>query len=242
MKTVSNRVLEKIKSFPDGTNFGYEQLGITKAEFTAAAKAIERLLKQETIKRLSKGIFYKPKQTVFGELKPVEYEILKSYLFKNGKRIAYITSTYLYNQLGLTTQVPSTIKIACKIKRIYVNRIGLKAMPVKSYMDVTDSNFQLLGLLDALKDIKKIPDSDINMVFRILSNKINSLSEKEVNILVEISLLYPPRVRALLGAVLEQQNSEKFLSQLKASLNPFTKYSLGVNPELFKNLENWYIV
>ncbi len=61
--------------------------------------------KKEKIKRLSKGIFYKPEQSVFGELKPSDVEVINTYLFQNGKRIAYLTGTYLYNQMNLTTQV-----------------------------------------------------------------------------------------------------------------------------------------
>ena len=45
-----------------------------------------------------------------------------AYLFENKNRIAYITGTLLYNQLGLTTQIPAVIKIASQ-KRIYINKL-----------------------------------------------------------------------------------------------------------------------
>ncbi|MGQ1910809.1 hypothetical protein ACT3CE_13605 [Marinifilum sp. RC60d5] len=72
---------------------------------------MERLQKRGLIKKVSKGTFYKPKKSLFGELKPDEQELLKPYLFEKEKRIAYITGNYLYNQLGFTTQLTGILKI-----------------------------------------------------------------------------------------------------------------------------------
>ena len=65
------------------------------------AKAIERLIDKGIIKRVSTGVFYKPKQTLLGELKPNEQELLKPCLFQNKKWIAYITGNSLYHRMGL---------------------------------------------------------------------------------------------------------------------------------------------
>jgi len=139
---VTQNIQKQISKLADGTTFKYEQLDIEPQEFSATAKAIERLIAKGVIKRVSTGVFYKPKKTVFGELKPNEEEILKPYLFEKGKRIAYITGTSLYNRLGLTTQVPKSIKIASRDKRITVSNGNVKASPVKSYVDVTDKVLQ----------------------------------------------------------------------------------------------------
>ncbi len=88
---------------PEGTTFRYQELDIPVENYNAAAKALERYIRQELIKRVSTGVFYKPVKSVFGTLKPKEEELIKPYLFKNGKRIAYITGNSLYNRLGLTT-------------------------------------------------------------------------------------------------------------------------------------------
>jgi hypothetical protein len=109
--TISKKTEDKVKNLPIGTTFTYQTLFVKADEYAATAKALERLIKKGLIKRVSTGVFYKPKQTIFGELMPREEELLKNYLFENGKRIAYITGLSLYNKLGLTTQVPKTIKI-----------------------------------------------------------------------------------------------------------------------------------
>ncbi|MEX2589605.1 MAG: DUF6088 family protein [Chitinophagales bacterium] len=239
--TVTQKIKKQINRFAEGTTFKYEQLGIATQEYIATAKALERLIEKGAIKRISTGVFYKPKKTVFGELKPSEEEILKPYLFEKGKRIAYITGTSLYNQMGLTTQVPKTIKIASRSKRITVSRGNIKAMPTKSYVDVTDKNFYLLELLDALKDFKKIPDLNKNSAIKILSKKLKKLNSSETELLIKCGLVYPPRVRAFLGALLENIKKSDDLTRLKKSLNPLSEYEYGINEKELPTAENWNI-
>lgn len=239
---VTQNIQKQISNLADGTTFKYEQLDIEPQEFSATAKAIERLIAKGVIKRVSRGVFYKPKKTVFGELKPSEEEILKPYLFEKGKRIAYITGNSLYNRLGLTTQIPKSIKIASRDKRISVSNGNIKASPVKSYVDVTDKNFYLLELLDALKDFKKIPNLDKNSAIKILSKELKELNSTETKLLIKCGLAYPPRVRSFLGALLENIKTESDLTALKTSLNPLSKYEYGIDKKQLPNAENWNII
>ena len=157
-----------------------------------------------------------------------------------GKRVAYITGTALYNNLGLTTQVPKIIKIASRSKRITINTGSLKAKPVKSYVDVTNDNFQLLGILDILKDFVKIPDMDKEVGIKFLLNKLKDLSEKDGLRIIKYALQYPPRTRAFLGALLNQLNNQENKTVME-SLNPLTNYELGINDELLSTVSNWNI-
>ena len=140
------------------------------------------------IKRVSTGVFYKPKQSAFGELKPREDELLKPYLFQDGKRIAYITGGSLYNRMGLTTQVSKTIKVASKVKRVTTKIGKTQVKPVKSYVDVTNENYYLLEILDALKDFKVIPDLDKKSGIALLKNKINKLSKNDQSKIIRYAL------------------------------------------------------
>lgn len=238
---ISEKIVKQLKTIPEDTAFGYGQLGIAKKEYQTAAKALERMQKKGLIRKISKGVFYKPRMTVFGELKPGDQEILRPYLFKNGKRIAYITGAALYNELGLTTQMAFRVKIACRQKRIYVNRGAIIATPVKSYADVTDSNYEILGYLDALKDLKIIPDSNPNTVVTILIEKTKKMNDVRIKEMIQYALLYPPRVRALLGAILEQLDKKKELKKLKDSLNPLSQFLLGVKEKTLSTAAGWNI-
>ena len=238
---ITKKIEKKLKTINEGETFTYKELSIEKNEYQSAAKSIERLIKKGIIKRISPGIFFKPKQTVFGELLPKEEEILKPYLYKNGNRIAYITGIYLYNKLGLTTQIPQTIKIASREKEIKVNKSNLKVKPAKSYVDVTNKNFQYLEILDAIKDFRKIPDLNIETGVMILLNILKELKKEDIKKIVKNSLKYPPRTRALLGALLEEIGIKGELNDLKNSLNPLSEYSFGIKKETLKTAENWKI-
>lgn len=239
--SLASEIRTRINKFPEGKTFGYSDLLIAKEDYVTAAKALERLQKEGLIKKMSKGVFYKPKQTVFGELKPDYTEMLRPYLFEKGKRVAYETGYSLYNRLKLTIQVAFRIKIASRDRRISVNNGALKIDTVKSYVDVTDANYKLLELLDALKDIKHIPDASPNNSIVILSSLINKLNDKQIAEMIKYALSYPPRVKALLGAVLENINSQVSTSKLKQSLNPLTKFELGIKKSVLPTINNWNI-
>jgi hypothetical protein len=240
--SLATEIRTRIKQLPDGKTFGYDDLRISKQDYTTAAKALERLQKQGLIKKVSKGVFYKPEQTVFGELQPDYNELLRSYLFDNGKRMAYETGVSLYNRMGLTTQMAYRIKVASRGKRINIDRGVLKVDAVKSYTEVTDSNYEFLGILDAFKDVKRIPDCSVQQAVHRLSDIMNGLTNKQSHDLVKYALMYPPRVRALVGAVLQKNGvSEKGLEKLKESLNPLTRFKLGLKEKDLPTISNWYI-
>jgi hypothetical protein len=238
---ISKKIKAVIKKLPAGTIFKYRELDISNNEYGAATKTIERLIAEETIKRISTGVFYKPKKTVFGELKPREEDLLRPYLFIGNNRIAYITGTALYNRMGLTSQVPKDIKVASKAKEIRTRIGNINVRRVKSYIDVTNMNYHLLEILDAIKDFKQIPDLDRKAAIKLLIAVITSLKKKEFLRLLQYVNEYPPRTRAFLGALLEKINMDLDLDDLKQSLNPLTDYKLGIIPDMLSTAEKWNI-
>ena len=239
---VAEQIRAKIKKIPEGKPFGYDALGIAPDDFFTAAKALERLQKKGTIKKISKGLFYKPQMTVFGELGPDYNGILKKYLYKDGKRVGYITGTEVYNQLNLTTQMAFRTKIATNRSRKKIDKGWLKTNVVKAYAKVTEANYALLGILDALKDIKKIPDTSTSQAVKILMPKIKLFARKDVETLIQLALQYPPRVKALLGAIIETLFVSEFdLKPLKKTLNPSTTYKLGIKTDILPLAQNWNI-
>ena len=238
--TVAKKIKIKVKRIQPGRVFKYSDLGVSRNEYGAVAKVLSRLVKEKTVKRLSTGVFYKPKKTVFGELGPNESEQLRPYLFNGRKRVAYVTGPALFNQLSLTTQVPKDIDLASKTKKP-ASKIGnITVRFVKSYVDVNNKNYKLLGILDALKDFKKIPDLNKEGAINRFRTIIADLSERDKEELVKYALKYPPRARAFLGALLESVKIERceILISLKQSLNPLSSYSVGV---ILPNSKSWYI-
>jgi len=192
--TVAAQIRKKIENIPESQPFGYAELGIEATDFYSAAKALERLQKKGAIKKVSKGVFYIPRKTIFGELGPDSNGILERYLFKNGKRVAYETGYSFYNRSALTTQMAFKIKIATRKNAIKINQGSLQVSSVKSYVEVTDKNYQLLGYLDALKDIKRIPDCSVVQAVKRMSFLIKALNSKEQSEIIQYAFYLPARV------------------------------------------------
>ena len=144
--------------------------------------------------------------------------------------------------MGLTTQVPKVIKVASRDKRIITTVNNLAVKPVKSYVDVTNENYTLLEILDAIKGFKLIPDLDIRSALLILEERIKNLNGAARRQLVTIGLKYPPRAKALLGSILDKLNLEPALSLLlKNSLNPLSRYQFGITEQQLQGITNWNI-
>ena len=238
---ITSSIKTKVARIDTGEVFTYDTLSIPQSKFSAAAKALSRLVANGVIKRYKNGMYYKPKQTVFGELKPREDVLLENYLFENDKQIAYITGVRLYNQLGLTTQVSNVVRLASMDKEIKTKIGNLTIKPAKSYVPITKKNVPLLQLLDVMKDFKNIPDMDKRIGIDFLRKKINNLSDEDKEKLTSFAKAYPPKVRALLGAILEVLSLDQLSKSLKGTINYLSRYDFGISKRILPTISNWNI-
>ena len=240
---VTDKIVAKINRIDTGDVFGYDTLGLTSDEIIAGSKALSRLVDKGVIKRARKGYYYKPKTSVFGEQKPREDALLFLYLFEKKKQVAYITGTRLYNRLGLTTQVPSSIRIASLDKQVKGKVGNVVIKPAKSYVKVTSDTIKYLELLDVIKDLNTIPDLQKSDGLVYLKKVIYNFDTTEIKKLVTYGTAYPPKVRALLGALLEAMNiATANLSLLKKSINPSSSYEYGITPKMLSTANSWNII
>jgi len=210
----------------------------------AIAKELSRLQADGEIIRARKGVYYKPKKSRFGVLKPSESDIIKFLLFEKGKRIGYISGLRLYNRLGLTSQVSGVVEIACKFERRSGEFMGLRVRYIKSYSDVKKDDIQLLEILDAIKDSNRIPDASQIVVIRSLFNLIQNLSPKKQVELAKIAMKYPPRVKAIIGAMIALLNPERkedmfVLKALRSQIPNTSQYEFKMIGSLLPNSSNW---
>lgn len=239
---VTDKIVAKINRIDIGDVFGYDTLGLTPDEIIAGSKALSRLVDKGVVKRARKGYYYKPKITVFGEQKPREEHLLSLYLFEKNKQVAYVTGTSLYNRLGLTTQVPSAIRIASLDKQVKGKVGNVVIKPAKSYVKVTSDAIKYLELLDVIKDLNTIPDLQKNDGIDYLKKAITNFEVTELKKIINYGLAYPPKVRALLGAILEAMSIEEAnLSLLKKSINPSSSYDYGITAKMLSTANDWNI-
>ena len=239
--SIANTVRKNISAIPEGEVFNYNCFTINQNKEQAVVKEISRLAKNGTIVRIEKGKYYKPLQTRFGILRPEENEIIKMVTQKGKQQIGYLSGAAMYNRMGLTTQV-SNVLIIARNGRLPAKEInGYKVKFISQPIKINQKDIPLLQFLDAIKDIKDIPDTSVDKSIDILISKLKSLLSEELKQLIHLSLQYNPATRALLGAIIEKYFSFVNLAELKKTLNPLTKYKIGITAETLPNLKNWNI-
>lgn len=241
MKT-AEYILFTINKFPKGFVFTYSDFTTEVNQKEAVIKALNRMVASGKIAKLSKGKYYKPENSVYGKLQPIQYQIVKDLLEENGKITGYLTGYSIYNKLALTTQVSNTIQIGKNQIRPGFKRERYSIAFIKQKNTITKENIPLLQLLDAIRYIKKIPDAGISDSCRRFLAIIKEFSDKDVNTLIRLALKYPPSTRALLGAILDQLQSTQATYSLLKSLNPISKYKLAGAEKVLSTTEKWNII
>ncbi len=237
---IGEDIKKQISSTPDGVILTIGDFNVDMRYQGALVKALNRLVDQGTLQRLSKGKYYKPRKTIFGILEPTPEEITKDLLEKNGKLVGYITGNRAFALMGLTTQITSSLLIGTNRYRHPLTRGDYTISFMQQHNPITEENIPLLRILDALKFIKDIPASSPDIIVTQLGSTINALSNAEQKRLTELAENYTAYVRAILGAIMEQNNLNAEL--LKKGLNGTTNYKLSISEQALPNKKKWNII
>jgi predicted transcriptional regulator of viral defense system len=239
---ISDIVTNKINRFKTGYVFTYADFDIPVKNISALKMALNRLVSSGKIIRLSKGQFYKQEKSQFGSLRPEEYQIVKDLLEVDNKIIGYLTGISAFNKLGLTTQISNTIQIGTNIERKPKKRGKYNIRFIRQKNTISKDNIDLLQILDAIRFIKKIPDSTLNSSVEKIIYLIKKLSLEEQKLLIKLALKYNPAVKALTGAILEQTTSSNYAQILYDSIKPVTVYKLNISENILKNKKKWRMI
>jgi hypothetical protein len=231
----------KINRLPKGYVFTYLDFITDANKKEAVIKALNRMAASDIIKKLSKGKYYRPENTVFGNLLPEQSQIVKDLLVSDGKINGYLTGYSIYNKLGLTTQISNIIQIGRNEIRPPLRLGRFKVLFIKQKNVMTAENIPLLQILDAIRYIKKIPDSTVEFSCRRIMAIINDLQKNEKTTMARLAQKYSPFTRALLGALLESSGNGSMTENLKKSLNPITIYKIPGVQIVLPASKNWNI-
>lgn len=166
--------------------------------------------------------------------------MIRSVLYKDGSLRGYVTGPALFNQLGLTTQVPKTVTLALEGWRQKKDFGTIRVKIVSSRFPVREGDVKLIQYLDVLRDIKSVLDTDVNQTLRVMKSKIAALSESEQERLIWLAIEYDtPRVRALLGLLLASVGKPDL--SLKNTLNPTTVFKLSLEMDSWPMARDWNI-
>ena len=224
----SKAIEQAVNSFRTDYVFTYRDLGLPPESSANVIRKLNRMADKGVIQRLSKGRFYKPKQTIFGKLKPSQEEVVKDLLEKEGKIIGYLTGISIFGQLGLTTQISNIIEIGVKGKKNNTRRGMYSIRFVQQANLITRNNIPLLQLLDSIKSIKRIPDTTPDSSYNRIKAIVKSLDEKNLDLMIKLAMKYNPMTRAIAGAIIEELYGEDKARSLRETLNPITIYKVGL--------------
>lgn len=224
----SRRALDAARSSPSRLVAPAEVVGTSPQ---AAAKALSRLAAEGKLVRMAKGLYYAPKQTPLGESRPSPAAVLTKSL--EGR--VRLTGASAANALGLSTQVPArpeyvvyTSGKAPELSGIRLKvRRGTRKQNLKTWQG---------ALLEVLRDGGEFIELSSDEAIDSLVRRLREADESgTLSLLVTAVAEEPPRVRAILGALLEEAGLAKSAQQtLKSSLNPYSRFDFGI----FRGLQN----
>ena len=233
-----NRILDRMSP---GWIFGYEVFPQYRDAPGAVVRAVNRCVDNGRLERVSKGRFYRPRKGVLGNVPVSDAARLQDVLYRNGKRCAYITGPALYNRLGLTTQVPKTITVATNCAAQTKDFGTIRIRLVSRRAPITDSTVPLLEILDALRDARKVSGADVGRVLKSLGKRLMALAPLRRKELQRLAVdYYSAGTRAQLGLLLTR-NAQEVLPALRTSINPTTRFRLGIAPEEWPEAPAWNI-
>lgn len=238
---MTDTIRTTISKFPFGLVFTPSDFPIDSGKQASVNRILNNMVAAGEIRRLSKGRFYKPKITQFGELPPDTYQIVKDLIEKNGKITGYITGYSVFNELGLTTQIPFSLQIGVRNEKKAIRRDVYRISFIKQQNAITKENIPLLRLLDCLRFFKNIPDAMPNETCKRLLYLFSQLDKIRIVKIKKLALKYNPSTIALLGALLQTLDKNEDTNMLLNKLNPQTSYKLGISQEILQNQERWYI-
>jgi len=177
-------------------------------------KVLERMYKKNKIAKVSKGIYYIPKKSKFGNIPISESEIINSIIKEKyeGIEIGY----GLYNSLGLTTQIT-------KHRNFYCNSIYNTNKKIKSNffeylnMEFNENNICTIQTLEILQNYSKIENLNNAAFIKHINILKTCYNDSETNKVLK-QIKYKKSTIAFLQELLEylniQNTLEKYLSKL----------------------------
>ena len=240
---IADKIKEVVRNTPEGVILTIADFGIDPEYQQALVMSLSRMVRNGELEKVSKGKYYKPRNSIFGTLGPSQNEIAKDFLVKGGKTIGYITGTSAFSAMGLTTQITSSLLIGTSKYRRPVKRGRTVISFLVQSNPVTEENIPLLRILDAIKLIREIPATTPDEAVSQIGRIIGGLSPSEQKNLVSLSIGYTPYVRAILGAILEHNAADAdIISRVRKSLNGTTNYKQPISESVLPTKRNWNII
>jgi predicted transcriptional regulator of viral defense system len=205
--------------------------------FTAVAQALSRLTRQGILERLSKGVYFRSRETTFGKSRPNPAAIRK---LASQHKTVFPSGIAAANLLGFTTQTARQGEVSTSAlslpRKLVGNDTVIHIRRPEAWATLSETDAALLEFLRrGGKTSELSPEETIRKTLSLLSE------QGRYERLLKVADSEPPRVRAILGACGEQlRKHPKTLKRLNASLNPFSRFDFGLLAGL-PGANNWQV-
>ncbi|MBN2285497.1 MAG: hypothetical protein JXI43_03530 [Tissierellales bacterium] len=207
--------------------------------------ALNRLAGEGIIANYTKGIYYKPKKSRFGTIGLDKRKLIeKKYLKRGNAVLGYVTGPQVWNEWGMTTQIPNRVWIAQNVKQKKIDS-DLNVLVVKAKGDIKEKNIRALQFLDIIEQIDLIQDTAKESV----AKRLIAIYKEKLEVSDRIATLeevkkYNKKVKVLFGLIVENAdiNDEYFralLKYFKEDVQKGKKMIIDINPEVFGGNRTW---
>lgn len=238
-KTIAEIIENRINKMRGGYIFTSSDFYDCVKDPTLVSRTLRAMVASGKINKIGKGRFYKPKQSIFGELPPYDEWFVQEYLMDGKRIIGYMTGQYAYSLLGLSTQISSVYTIGSNTYRRMVKRGDVKIRFIVQPNTITRATIPLLQVLDCIRFIRSIPACTAEEACVTLRSIIRKMSAEEREMLGGLAMKYTDYVRAIVGAILDETETET--SGLYASLSPASVYRVGLSEDALPMRKKWRI-
>jgi hypothetical protein len=171
-------------------------------------KVLERMVKDNKLTRISKGIYCRPKESRFGIIKSSDKEIIQYYTGENNES-GMVIGYNLYNKYGISTQVS-------KRKELYSNLTSENKKVVQNVLinhaniEFSPSVIKTIEAFEILQNYDEIEDLDNAKLKVYLEKYANNYNDTAAN-QVLMKMHYMKRTIAFLEKILEYYSVENSL-------------------------------
>lgn len=238
----AKQIAKQVESLGTDRVFSIADLGLPSEWWGNIRVKLSRMVKSGAIVKLAPGKYFRPRISILGPVPPSTDNLIQDIIYKDGHLEGYLTSYSVWDSMGLTSQFSSAIVIGLNHRKDPIHRYGRNIQFILQPNKITSEAVPLLQILDSIRLIKSIPDTSIAKSIHRISEILKTLNDTQLKMIVKLAMKYPPRARALLGAMLENNGNHTSISTLHQSLNPLTEYRIGISEHTLPTKQNWRIL
>ena len=251
----AEKVRLNIRKMKPGTVFLVSDLPTYNEQKIATVKAVNYYYlstiqkeKYGSVSKIADGMYYKEENGVLGKLPPTYDSVLHALTYSKNKKVGFVSGHQLFNQKGLSTQVPAiTTVVTSKKSPAKINFAGIKIEIIKKTEAIKEKDIKRYEFEYILNNLSRVQSTEFEKISESLSDYIELVSHDRRQFKKLFNHLQYKKTKALLGALIEDyqeiynKNDDSILNEIKKDLSSRSKYRLGNVSSYINHKKEWNI-